>query len=84
MRDLPEGHGEVQETDAGHRTAHPARRDGVLQAGQPRLVREIDEKEIVAPVRQPERMRPRQKRQDEARLKAQDDVEDDGQLRRHG
>jgi len=78
VRHLPAGHGEVKQTEAGHRAAHPPRSDRVLQALETGLLHGVDQKKVVGPIAQAERMHPRQKRQHDARFKAQDDVEDDG------
>jgi len=78
VSDLPEGQTEVDEAESGHCAARPAGSDGLLQNVKPRLLRHVDEKEVVAPIAQAERVHPRQERQHDARFQAQDDVKDDG------
>jgi len=76
--DLPEGQSEIDEAEAGDCAAHPTGSDRLLQTLQPRLLRGVDEEEVIAPIAQPERMHPGQKRQHDARFEAQNDVKDDG------
>ena len=77
MHDLPEGDPQVEQAQTRHRAAHPAGRDGVLYALQSGLLRRVEEKVVVAPIAQSERVNPRQQREHNADFEAQDDVEDD-------
>src|SRR5215203_5049618 len=80
---LPEGHREIEQANARHGAAHPSRGDRVLEPHQTRLLRDHDEEEVVAPVAHPQRLPPRQQRQKDAGLQAQEDVEDNREPRSH-
>lgn len=78
MGHLPEGYAEVEHAESGHGPTDPAGVDRHLQALRAGLVRRVNQKEIIAPIAQAERVRPpRQERQHEADFEAQDNVEDD-------
>lgn len=77
MCHLPDGYREVEHAEARHGAAHPAGGDGQLEAVKPCLARGEEEKIVIAPIAQPERMRPGQERQHDAYLQAQDNVKDD-------
>lgn len=81
MGDLPEGDPQIEQSEPRHSAAHPARRDGMLQALQSGLLRRIKQKIVVAPIAQPEGMQPRQQCEHNADFEAQDNVEDDCELR---
>jgi hypothetical protein len=86
---LPEGYHQIQDSQAAHCASDPTRRNHRPQALQAHLLRSVKQEKIVAPIAQPERwqerqdVNPRQERQHNADLQAQDNVEDDRYSRRH-
>lgn len=85
MKYLPKGDSKVQQTDAGHSAAHPAGSNYSLQTLHAGYPYGVQEKIIVAPIAHPKRAlrNPRQERQKDADLQAEDDIENDTELRRH-
>lgn len=83
MRDFPEGYAEVEQSQARHSAAHPAGRDCVLQALQACLLRRVEQKEIVTPIRQAKRRNPGQQGEHYADFEAQDNVKDNAELGCH-
>ena len=79
MEYFPKGDPDIQEPDAGNRSAHPARGNYGLQCMHAGFARGVQEKVVVAPVAQSKRAlrNPRQERQHNANLQAEDNIEND-------
>src|ERR1044072_920169 len=85
MKDLPKGDPDVQQTDAGNSATHPAGSNYSLQRLHAGYPDGVQEKIILAPIAHAERAlrNPRQERQKDADLQAENDIENDAELRRH-
>ncbi len=85
MKNFPDSDAEIQQPDAAHRTAYPTGGDDSLQPLNPRLLRGIQEKEVVAPVaKTPHSLRPpRRNRQRQPDLETENNVKNDAKLGRH-
>ena len=78
IENLPKCHAEIQQSEAGHGAAHPARSDYGLQAIESGLARGVEEKIVVAPIAEAEKVlrNPGQQREHNANFQAKDDVKD--------
>lgn len=89
MRYFPEGNHQIENADAAHSAAHPARGYDRAQSLQAGLLRGVEQEIVIAPIAQTERrqerqnMNPRQEGQHDADFQAQDNVENDRQSCRH-
>ena len=79
MKYFPEGDPDVQETNASHCSTYPSGGNDSLQCVNAGFARGVQQKIVVAPVAQPESAlrNPRQEREHNADLQAEDDIEND-------
>lgn len=77
MRDLPKSDQEIEHSKTCDSTAHPARRNGLLQSLHSSLMRCIDEKVVITPVAQAKSAlrNPRQESEHDAHFQAKEDIE---------
>lgn len=86
MECLPKGDPDIQETDARHCSAHPSGSDYGLQRMHTSFAGGVKQEIVVSPIAQTKHAlrNPRQEHQHKTDFQAENDIEDDTKLCRHG
>ena len=86
MECFPKGNPDIQDADSGHCSAHPSGSDYGLQSVQTSLACGVKQEVVISPIAQAKHAlrNPWQERKHQADFQAENDIEDDTKLCRHG